>query len=236
MHGHGGTSQEIGFMEFLRDENIGFVQQKVWRGYGDKKWITDFYLPQSDIVIECKDYARMNKYKNKRTIPHFYHVLQSAYKDLWKLDELGELYNLTKVFFTEVDSKQVFPVTFIANMTVHRIFLITEKTQILPIIQGVDILKHNTQRYQEQKMEVLPNLFEPKKGSLEYTRKSFTEEKIQILWDWSHGKTLKELGLHPMRIHRLLRKFVKMQLEPLSAKEGNSKTLMEFEKHGEAKL
>lgn len=34
-----------------------------------------------------------------------------------------------------------------------------------------------------------------------------------LLWDWSHGKTSKEVGLHPMQLNRLTRKYVKESLE-----------------------
>jgi len=41
----------------------------------------------------------------------------------------------------------------------------------------------------------------------------FRERDLQILWEWSHGKSFKELGLHPMQLNRLVRKFVKQTLE-----------------------
>jgi len=41
----------------------------------------------------------------------------------------------------------------------------------------------------------------------------FKERELNILWEWSHGKTSKELGLHKMEIHRILEKFVKEVLE-----------------------
>jgi len=41
----------------------------------------------------------------------------------------------------------------------------------------------------------------------------FQEKSLNILWEWSHGKTYKELGLHRMQINRLVRKFIKEVLE-----------------------
>jgi len=45
------------------------------------------------------------------------------------------------------------------------------------------------------------------------TTPKFREKDLQILWEWSHGKGFKELGLHPMQLNRLVRKFVKQTLE-----------------------
>jgi len=41
----------------------------------------------------------------------------------------------------------------------------------------------------------------------------FKEKDIDILWDWSHGLTYKDLNVHPMKINRLTKKFVKEVLE-----------------------
>jgi len=41
----------------------------------------------------------------------------------------------------------------------------------------------------------------------------FKDRDLQILWEWSHGKTAKELGLHFMQINRLVRKFIKEVME-----------------------
>lgn len=41
----------------------------------------------------------------------------------------------------------------------------------------------------------------------------FKERDMNILWDWSHGKTAKDLGLHSMQINRVVKKFVKEVLE-----------------------
>lgn len=41
----------------------------------------------------------------------------------------------------------------------------------------------------------------------------FKDEQIQKLYEWSQGISHKELGLHPMEINRLARKFVKETLE-----------------------
>ena len=41
----------------------------------------------------------------------------------------------------------------------------------------------------------------------------FKDRDLEILWDWSHGATVKDLGLHPQQINRLVRKFIKEALE-----------------------
>ena len=41
----------------------------------------------------------------------------------------------------------------------------------------------------------------------------FKDRDLQLLWEWAHGKGYKELGLHPMQLNRLLRKFVRGVLE-----------------------
>lgn len=41
----------------------------------------------------------------------------------------------------------------------------------------------------------------------------FKDADKQLLWDYANGKTYKELGLHPMKMSRLLRKYVKSTLE-----------------------
>jgi hypothetical protein len=41
----------------------------------------------------------------------------------------------------------------------------------------------------------------------------FSDTDQQLIWDWSHGKTIKELGIHHMKINRILKKFVTEVLE-----------------------
>lgn len=41
----------------------------------------------------------------------------------------------------------------------------------------------------------------------------FKEEDLQLLWEWSNGKTYKELGVYPMQLHRKLKKYVHKTLE-----------------------
>jgi len=53
----------------------------------------------------------------------------------------------------------------------------------------------------------------PFKEHRESTKPAFKDRDLNVLWDWSQGKTVKALGLHPMEINRLLRKFVKECLE-----------------------
>ena len=47
---------------------------------------------------------------------------------------------------------------------------------------------------------------------------TFKDRDRAVLWEWSHGKTIKELGLHKMQINRLVRKFIKESLEKESHK------------------
>jgi len=41
----------------------------------------------------------------------------------------------------------------------------------------------------------------------------FKDKDRQVLWDWSHGMTYKDLKVHPQRINRLTRKLIKEVLE-----------------------
>lgn len=41
----------------------------------------------------------------------------------------------------------------------------------------------------------------------------FKDKDLNILWEWSHGKTASELGLYRMQINRLTKKFIKETLE-----------------------
>jgi len=41
----------------------------------------------------------------------------------------------------------------------------------------------------------------------------FKTKELETLWDWSHGMKIKDLGLFPMQINRLLRKYVKEVME-----------------------
>lgn len=41
----------------------------------------------------------------------------------------------------------------------------------------------------------------------------FKDKDMNTLWEWSHGKSAKELGLHSMQLHRLNKKFIKEVLE-----------------------
>ena len=41
----------------------------------------------------------------------------------------------------------------------------------------------------------------------------FKDKDLAILWDWSHGLSYKTLGLHPMKVNRLTRKYIKESLE-----------------------
>jgi hypothetical protein len=41
----------------------------------------------------------------------------------------------------------------------------------------------------------------------------FTDSTLEALWEWSHGKTIKDLGLHSQQLNRMTRKFVRETLE-----------------------
>ena len=41
----------------------------------------------------------------------------------------------------------------------------------------------------------------------------FKDEEKQLLWKWSNGTPFKELGLHPMSLNRMVRKYVRNSLE-----------------------
>lgn len=47
----------------------------------------------------------------------------------------------------------------------------------------------------------------------ERTKPAFKEKDLALLWDLTHGKTSKELGLHGQQVCRLWRKYVKEMLE-----------------------
>lgn len=41
----------------------------------------------------------------------------------------------------------------------------------------------------------------------------FKDKDLEILWKWSQGHTYKDLEVHPMKINRLCRKYIKESLE-----------------------
>lgn len=45
------------------------------------------------------------------------------------------------------------------------------------------------------------------------TKPKYSDENMNLLWEFSHGKSITALGVHPMQINRLMRKFVKDTLE-----------------------
>lgn len=44
----------------------------------------------------------------------------------------------------------------------------------------------------------------------------FKDKELTLLWEWSHGKTSKDLGIHRQKLHRLTTKFVRETLERTS--------------------
>ena len=41
----------------------------------------------------------------------------------------------------------------------------------------------------------------------------FKDKDLELLWKWSQGHMYKDLEVHPMKINRLCRKFIKESLE-----------------------
>lgn len=41
----------------------------------------------------------------------------------------------------------------------------------------------------------------------------FKDKELSLLWEFSHGKTVKDLGVHPMELNRIARRFIKEALE-----------------------
>ena len=197
------TEQEIEFQEYLREGNIPFMKEKTWVGHGGKKWRTDFYLHKHHLVVECKDHSKY-KIDNEKAV---FQILERSYKDAFKLDELGELYNLKKVLYLKTRKRSCIPLSFITNLTSHGIFMITNQIQILPILQGLEILENNNEIYHAEKLKVNFLMDEKEEKKLEL----HDSEKLLLL-KWVNGETTKELGLHAMQMNRLLRKFVKKEL------------------------
>jgi len=50
----------------------------------------------------------------------------------------------------------------------------------------------------------------PPKDIPDYIKK----QHLEILWEWAvNNKTIHKLGLHPMQLHRIVKRFVKQILE-----------------------
>lgn len=58
----------------------------------------------------------------------------------------------------------------------------------------------------------------PFKKNAPSVKPKFKERDLDILWDWSHGKTCKEIGVHQQELSRISRKFLKEVLERTSHK------------------
>jgi hypothetical protein len=71
----------------------------------------------------------------------------------------------------------------------------------------------------------------PFKRTSELQIPKFKDSDLTVLWEWSHDKTYKDLGIHPQQLNRILRKFVKEIMErdlhtsQSQAIEDNSKDL-----------
>jgi len=197
------TVQENVVKQFLREHNIAFEQNKRILGYGRKRWIVDFYLPEYDIILEVKIMDSKDSHV-------FY---DRIYKDLYKLDELGERYNLRKVLLINGAFLECLSESFIPNLNAHGIYFITRIDQIIPIIQGIKIERNNLRRFRERKRK-LQEAQEAKRKELETKRKKFKDKHFQILWQWAiEGKSCSKMDIHPQTLNRIVRKFVKNSLE-----------------------
>ena len=47
----------------------------------------------------------------------------------------------------------------------------------------------------------------------EAQKPKFKDKDLEIIWEWAQGKTYRELELHPMKVHRILRKYVREKIE-----------------------
>ena len=202
------TDQEKEIKQYLLKYKIAFEQHKRISGCGGKTWIVDFYLPEYSVVIE----AKMVNFLKARVGSE--NTMGGIYKDLYKLDELIRRYNLIGILMLEAHNYQI-PKRFIANINAHRIFYIWELSQIMPILQTNSIERFNKIPTKELIEITQPMPPEPIPTSQIKEEKPvvFTDKDMQTLYDWTHGKSLKKLGLHPMQINRLVRKFVKRELK-----------------------
>jgi hypothetical protein len=44
-------------------------------------------------------------------------------------------------------------------------------------------------------------------------RLGFKDKDLELLWNWSKGKSIKDLGIHPQQLNRIARKYVREMLE-----------------------
>jgi len=49
----------------------------------------------------------------------------------------------------------------------------------------------------------------PFKEHGEKVKPHFKDREAEVAYEWSHGKTAKDLGLHSMQLHRILKKVLK---------------------------
>ena len=201
------SKQEEEMKQYLLKSQIAFEQHKRIAGCGGKTWIVDFYLPDHSVVVEMK----MVNFLKARG--HSEASLGGIYKDLYKLDELIRRYNLTGVLMLEVNNYQL-QKRIVRNINAHHIFYIWEPQQIMPILQLKSTEASNNIPAKEFIEIAQPTPPEPPpipKVKKEKTV-TFSDKDMQTLYDWTHGKTTKELGLHGQQINRLVRKFIKKQL------------------------
>lgn len=45
------------------------------------------------------------------------------------------------------------------------------------------------------------------------SRPQFKDKDLEMLWKWSNGHTIKDLGVHGMKLNRILRKYVRESLD-----------------------
>jgi len=216
------SKQEEEMKQYLLKSQIAFEQHKRITGCGGKTWIVDFYLPDHSIVVEMKMINYLKARRGSET------NLGGIYKDLYKLDELIHKYNLTGVIMLECKNYQI-PKGFIRNVNAHNIFYIWEPQQIMPILQLKSTEASNKIPRTEFIEIAQPTPPEPPSTPKVKKEKPviFSDKDTQILWEWSHGKTAKALGLDRMTIHRLSTKYIRKKLltinEPKETLDGYAK-------------
>lgn len=190
---------------FLISNNLRFEQHKRILGFGDKEWIVDFYLPEQGIVIEAKTLMFIQQ-KRKAVVMGATGQL-SMYKDLYKLCELQQAYNLTPILFLRLPNTTLLPKVFIANLSAHGIFYITQLEQILTVMQTHDINLTNRLKCSEPRQPTLTDVANSK----------WDETTTQMIKAYSDGTTLQNIarakGLHPTQVKRVIQTYIKHHID-----------------------
>jgi hypothetical protein len=186
---------------FLVTNNLRFEQHKKILGFGDKQWIVDFYLQDQGIIIEAKTLTFI---QNK---PHAVILGASGqmtiYKDLYKLCELQQAYNLTPILFLRLPNPTLLPKAFINNLSAHGIFYITQVEQIITVIQSHDISLNNTLHSCKSKQPTITDIADSK----------WNEVAARMVKAYGDGVTLQTIGrtegLHVTQVKRAIQTYIK---------------------------